>query len=881
MKSHIKRVFLVMLSLGWLCWVPDVMGADFWELLRRKPPANGAVNTSVESWTVLAPGTGGIGAPTCPMCADQMVLYDDLVGAAEPYTDSTLRQYYKNGQPGLTSFSTYTEKPKSLYPRNALDELMEEFMARGYDKPVTYAPPNTLVARIDWDAYHVPHVVGETVEDVTFGLGYATVYSNMFEMLLFRFAGMSGLLQTGLHITPMESLDIRSLMEQLMNFQPLNYTRDELLDTFDPLLCDALLGPECQELASAMVAYREGINKAIMARYPTFKVLEALGIPWPKWEVIDTAGAGLAVTGVFGDPGADQLANLSIFKKIQASVGEEQAPTIFADYKMKHAPLDSTTVTVQEPFPNPVYADGSDDTGPARYVDEASLAWVDVQAMEKDPAKRRLLTLEKPHTSNWMVVTREKSATGHPLLVGGPQMSYFRPNLFMEFDARTVDNRFQITGVSLPGLFVAAFAGSGHDGVWSPTSAVGKTSDIFVEKLCAPDGRHPVDPEAKYYWHEGECKAMRLRPDNGTPFTVHGPVIAWEMVAGEPVAITRKSYNAERIGQGIMPYYLLAKGKVKTALQFVDIMQHHVLALNYAYINATEVAYINTGLYPIRAAGAQADLPTWGTGPWDWQGVIPLSRRPHAVNPPGDFILSWNNQSAPGFYQSDGDFQRVQMLQRLVNTPAPIDLPALAQISQTAALQDGYALSMLPQLMDYAQGTQLAGEELSEMLTELVVWTEQRGAQRLDLDRDGFYDDAGPAIMDEIMLCLKQALEDDLHFELGPLNLPGAMGSAYQDGTTSIIRRMLNRAKTNGDNPANVAEDLLQCADGTFSGCRHLVLQALTQARTNLIRTFGNDTPALWLKSADHIVLMPSNITDGNPWHWQNRPTFQQVATVH
>jgi acyl-homoserine lactone acylase PvdQ len=409
-----------------------------------------------------------------------------------------------------------------------------------------------------------------------------------------------------------------------------------------------------------------------------------------------------------------------------------------------------------------------------------------------------------------MVITREGSASGHPLLVGGPQMSYFRPNLFMEFDARTVDNRFQITGVSLPGLFVAAFAGSGHDGVWTPTSAIGKTSDLFVEKLCSPDAGAPVGPESKYYWHMGECKPMRLRPDNGTPFTIHGPVIAWEEVAGEPVAITKKSYNAERIAQGIFPYYLLAKGKAKTAEAFVDLMQHHTLALNYAYINATEVAYINTGLYPVRAAGAQTDLPTWGTGPWDWQGVIPLARRPHAVNPPGGYLLSWNNQSAPGFYQSDGDFQRVQMLRRLVESNSPKDLPSLAQVSQTAALQDGYALAMLPLLMDFTQGAPLAGEVLSEMLTELTGWVEQREARRIDLDRDGFYDDAGPAIMDEIMICLKQEMEDGLQIEIGPLNLPGAMGSAYQDGTTSVLRMLLHRAKANGDNPAHVQEDRLQ-----------------------------------------------------------------------
>lgn len=867
-----------------VCFIycPNVIAAhsifDFLELISRDIPENGPVDTPVESWTVLAPGTGGLGAATCSMCLHQMYLYDSLVLREEPLSPETLDHYYKEGHIGLYSDVSYQRNPRSYYPDDAWEEIIIEARKRGYDKPITYQPPETLVAGIKWDEHFVPHIVGEEIEDVTYGLGYATVYNNMFELLLIRFIGVSGLLQTGLDLTSIDFSDLGGIFEDVMNFKPLNYNRSEMIDTLDPVACDEVLGEDCQELLSSMVSYREGINKAMKARCPTLKVFDSLGIPWPRWEVADSVAPGLAITGVFGDPGADQIANLKKLKQLEAIYGPEKARKMFYDKQLRNAPVDKTTVTAKNAFPNPVFADGTDAGDSDRPVDENSIAWIDLPEEDDNIVNEKYSAPEKPHASNWMVISKEKSASGHPLLVGGPQMSYIQPNIFMEFDARTTDNSFQMTGVSLPGLFVAAFAGNAHNGVWSPTSAIGKTSDIFVEKLCNPDGGE-VDSKSKYYLHNGECKKMRLRKNYGTPFTVHGPVIAWAEVDGEPVAITKKSYHAEKMGQSIFPYYQLAKGKIRTAEEFVHCMEKFTLALNYAYINASEIAYVNTGLYPVRAGGAQIDFPTWGTGEWDWQGVIPLHQRPHVINPEDGYLLSWNNQSAPGFYGSDGDFQRVQMLHRLIDPVNEFNLTSLAEISQTAAVQDGYAITFVPLLTDYLEGVpDIEKEELTDMLEILITWREEKNASRLDTDGDGIYDDAGPAIMDEIMMCIKEAFESYLKFDLGKFDMPGNMGSAYQDSTTSLIRLLMNRAKETGNNIEDVDTTLLTCGDGTYGSCQDLIVGALKEARSNLTETFESETPSKWLKAADKIALVPI----GKPkWHWQNRPTFQQVATVH
>jgi len=852
---------------------------DFLDLMFRIVPDNGPVETPVESWSVLAPGTGGMGAATCGMCMDQMDLYEGILMVDEPFTEDTLHQYYKEGQVGLYGESTYERNPRSYYPDQAWKDIIEESKKRGYDKPIIYEPPVTLVARIDWDEFHVPHIVGEKIEDVTYGLGYATVYTNMFELLLLRFAGTSGIIQTGLDLFHMDFSDLEGIFEELMKIEPVNYTRDEMMDTLDPLACDDALGESCQELLSAMVAYREGINKAIKARYPVLKMFDTIGLPWPRWEVSDSVAPGLAMAGVFGDPGSDQIKNLITYRAIEKEFGSEKAMDLFDDYQLRHAPLDTTTVTAKDAFPNPVYADGSTDSDPLRWIDDASIAWVDLEEPGLESENNAYLDPEKPHASNWMMISAEKSATGHPLLVGGPQMRYVQPNIFMEFDARTTDETFQITGISIPGLFIAAFAGSGHNGVWTPTSAIGKTSELFIEKLCSPDNTSPVDPKSTYYMHNGECKQMIIRKNYGTPFTVHGPVLGWGTVDGAPVAVTKKSYHGERMGQSIFPFFLLAKGEVKTAEEFVNCMETFTLAVNYAYINGSEIAYINTGLYPVRAKGAQMDFPVWGTGEWDWTGVIPLSGRPHVINPEEGYLVSWNNQSAPEFYKSDGDFQRVQLLRQQILAKELLDLPSLANIAQKAALQDAYALSFLPLLKTYLNGYAFSEDnDVSDMINELTAWVEDKQAKRSDADNDGYHDDAGPAITDRILTCLKEELEKNLNLGLGEFDFPSGKGSAYQDDTMSLVRLLLNRAIENGNDLSDVNTGLFQCGDGTFEGCRDVIVTTLVNARSELAMAFGSPDPSLWLKGADHIEFIPVGPKD---YRWQNRPTFQQVATVH
>jgi len=78
------------------------------------------------------------------------------------------------------------------------------------------------------------------------------------------------------------------------------------------------------------------------------------------------------------------------------------------------------------------------------------------------------------------------------------------------------------------------------------------------------------------------------------------------------------------------------------------------------------------GRLPIRNPNVNPNLPTWGTGQWEWQGFEPgdLSAgdpHPRIVDPASGFFTNWNNKPSPGFSAADNQFSygpvyRVQSL---------------------------------------------------------------------------------------------------------------------------------------------------------------------------------------------------------------------------
>ncbi len=113
---------------------------------------------------------------------------------------------------------------------------------------------------------------------------------------------------------------------------------------------------------------------------------------------------------------------------------------------------------------------------------------------------------QRTQASNTLMITKRRSATGRPLMVGGPQIGYFYPGLTYEIDMHAPHLVWRgATSAPFPGYLLI---GRGQDFATTLTSASGDVIDQFAEKLCGGSDER--------YLYKGKCRAdgplRRRRP---------------------------------------------------------------------------------------------------------------------------------------------------------------------------------------------------------------------------------------------------------------------------------------------------------------------------------------------------------------------------------
>ena len=165
--------------------------------------------------------------------------------------------------------------------------------------------------------------------------------------------------------------------------------------------------------------------------------------------------------------------------------------------------------------------------------------------------------------SNALLVSAKDSASGHPLAVMGPQVSYFAPQILMEEDIHGPG--IDAAGAAFPGVNLYVELGHGADYAWSATSAGQNIIDTFAVPLCNPTGRRGRRASSDDYVLHGQCMPMETLTDTSpgrrtwptptpagsvtfqTQRTAYGIVIARATINGMPVVYTnlRSTYMHE------------------------------------------------------------------------------------------------------------------------------------------------------------------------------------------------------------------------------------------------------------------------------------------------------------------------------------------------
>jgi hypothetical protein len=816
---------------------------------------------------------------------DQLPLYRDLLYASPSLTDADVPKYFKDAtfgvKPGEVE-STETPRPGVTIVR---------------DKP-----------------YGVPHIYGDTDEDVEFGAGYAGAEDRLFLMDVLRHTGRAQLSSFVGGSPSNRAMDATQ-------WQIAPYTDADLQQQIDD--APKVYGDLGTQLVRRGNAFVDGINAYVdeamlnptkmPAEYAAFDKLPT------HWTLSDVIAEASLIGGIFGKGGGNEVRSAQLLQALRQRFGRKRGAAAWRDFRSKNDPEAPTTVlkrTFRYETTSPFAKRGLalPDPGSVQFTKPSAGASSSSSATGASIGSQLLRAFTAHHhASNWELVSAAHSATGHPIGVLGPQVGYYVPEILMEEDLHGPG--FDARGATFPGVNLMVQLGHGRDYAWSATTATDDNIDTFAEVLCQDDF---------HYLYKGQCRAMdKLDRTNSwmpnasdkTPSgsetltvyrTVHGLVYARGTVRGKKVAfVSARTTYFHEADSAIGFFRLNDPNFVHDPQSFREAVDGINFLFNWSYIDADHIAYQLSGWHPQRARRTSPDFPILGTGQYDWRGfnpdlhtmdVVPMDGRPHAVDQP--YLVSWNNKQAKGWAAADDKFSygpvfRSQMIERRVRNGIArgrkMTISQLVQAMEEPASQDLEAWALMPALRRALGKT--SDTKLRQAIGLLSSWA-AAGAHRRDMDREG-KDENGDAIalMDawwprlvraEFGPALGNSAYDSLTTVLRPASvLPGDAPAApdYDDGWWGFVSKDLRDLFT----PRRVRGRWSRryCGGGSKRRCRAALRRSLRDAMTVSKQDLygkgecaSNRDPACF----DQNRFTIASAVDVPSFPFQNRPTFQQTA---
>lgn len=765
---------------------------------------------------ILPPGNYG-GVPFTENSTDQLPLYSGLTPLRDDVTKADINDLFL---------------PQDFAP---IGDAHEE---------ETGEPGLKLI----YDAYGIPHVYGKTRYDVAFGAGWTTARDRQLLLALGRGPARAA-------VADVPNLNAFSLVTSGQSFVP--SAEAEALVTAQRKLLVREYGKKGREIIRDAQAYADGINA----------YNESKGIAQPPATVNDVIAVTAFIGSIFGAGGGAEAANADLLANLEQELGQGQGYRAWEDVMLAEDPEAPTTIDRRFDYPP---LTGGKVKGSV-VVDPGSIESVDPRV----PASDAGLAPARRQASNWLLSSRQRSATGNTLGVMGPQLGYYYPEIVQQIHLEGPGIKAQ--GAAVPGLAMYLLIGRTKDYAWSLTSAGHDVRDAFAEKLCEPDGATPTR-ESDHYVYKGKCRPLESFTAgelNGTPLTydrsVHGSVYATATIDGKPYALALQRSTFGRDGLNLAALHDMTGGRAKTPQRFYKTANQFGFTFNWAYTSRDKTAYFSSGRLPERARGLDRRLPTLGTGKYEWRGFLSRNEHPHAVGGPDGLLLNWNNQSAPGFMHGDdepyGSEQRVELFDQWPRRPRITDNVG---IMNRAATEDVRAPTWeVVSRMLAGPAPNARAQQVVDLLDDWVG----RDAPRLDVNGDGTYDEAGPTIMNDVWVPIAEAVMEprfgDLLDELNDVRgLGGASGQSYvdKDLRTQLGERVKGRFH------------LRYCGAGDIDACRASLWAAIDASAAELAADFGSDDPASWRGPASTTGFVPGILPNRFPT--TNRPTYQQVLEL-
>jgi acyl-homoserine lactone acylase PvdQ len=715
----------------------------------------------------------------------------------------------------------------------------------------------TVTARIRRDAYGVPHVFSDSDDGVVMGAGYVIAEDRNLLLNQARDNGLAGALD-------IPGAPAIQLILGLYDYTPTPAVRRRVERQQERALRKA--GVDGLRVLRDIDTYLVGLNLWYSENQPQERAFDRT----------DIYALNAVKAQFLGEGGGAEVANALFLDAARDALGNKTGARVYQDLRMRDDP--ETSTTTQRSAPHQTNVSATRPKGLVR-LEEGSYRPAGVTLPGADASAAAAGVRPHQEASNVLLVDGERSATGTPIMVGGPQIGYNHPGLTMEIGLYGPTLRARgATSAPFPGYMLI---GRGQDFAWTLTSAGADIIDTYAERLCRGSRTR--------YVYKGKCRKMKT-VNAGTIAkgedsvrvryreTVHGPVVGYARVAGgkRVVALAQKRSSQGRETTDQIFFQRLSTGRVTNAQEFIDASKATPQTFNSFYADEQDIAFVTSGRLPIRRKGVNGDLPVDGRGSYEWRGFLGNARHPQDISPDDGLLVNWNNKPAKDFPAGDerwdeGGTQRVDwLLAELAKVPkhTPATVLGAANAGATADPR-GLMWPAVKAVLD--RGT--APSPLAAAVVDQITAWSAGDASWVDANGDGTIDAPGQAAIAAVWQPLAAAalcgrLGDDvceaLRTRKSPFQSPpSGMYGGWHQYLSKDLRTLL------GQQVAGKFK-VRYCGRGDIERCAADLWAAIQEGADAAAQTQGTADPAQWRTPTVTISFSPLPLAD---IQYTNRPS--------
>jgi penicillin amidase len=729
---------------------------------------------------------------------------------------------------------------------NSYDRVDYIISSENINESLNFKNNNFTIIR---DDYGVPHIYADTKDSLSFAAGYALAQDRLWQADLSRRQATGRLTEIG-----------DGDLDYDLYIRTIGYTHQENVAIIENIT------PQVKQMVSA---YTDGINYYINEAISNpsekmpYEYIQRGIVPEP-WTMNDSLAIGQMMVRMWGQGGGNEPLFLYALALIIQQNGILKGWNQFNDIAPQFDPGSDTTlnwtanisIKFTEGFPFFL------SSGIIKLCKKV----IAQKAHHKSISEK--LGLYHYFGSNGWVVSPEKSDSGNPLLLGGPQMGHSIPQIVAEIGLHGAG--INATGMTFPGVGPFIAIGVSEWGAWTTTSGLSDGVDTYIELL------HPLHQNKYWFegrWHEMEKRTEIIYDENGTGHeyecfrTIHGPVIGfqWKPLTGG-IALSQKMafWKAEHHTiEGVITFQ-----ECQNIDEFEEGVSQIVSSHNWFWADRQgDIGYYHAGWYPIRPTRGWMNrriddrFPLLGTGKEEWLGILPFDQLPQDRNPPDGFYANWNNKPQKDWAYAEaeigpmwGEGHIVVRIQELLSADPEVSFDDMIAICQNVAYHNAYGTYFKPYILKaiYENG------EVSPNITSAL---EDWNCYYNNENNDSYYDNPGLTIFtewfDELFnVVLQDEFNDDLVREFSH----SLLLHIIQGKDSKLPLRYRNYLNGQTINEA--------------------ILLTLDNAIINLENKFGSSNISTWLTPVDIDGFSELGALPSPQMPDMNRGTYNQIAEI-